>query len=670
MTSCEVIHHRHHHPFDLPERKYKRTQDAKRSAPCRRNSVSSSSKIRHYGIYSIRRSYDKSNNHCGHDLNTRDPPLSINTKTSTHRRSFLYEDEEKEIEQQHGSYAVEKEQKMDDCIHHQEGDLDENEGERRNERIFNLQQELYWLRKMMRKLKITNGNRRNGKRGLSSSSSFILNRRNKRLLKRALNQDISVSMFQSQDNMDYTPLNSVIIDEESQNVSFLCSTLYLTSPEINKNTKLECSGNISNKCGSKFLKLKVFKTKNQSKHVDITIPILIEDSKEQREINKNVGVEKKITVLDEEGNQQNFFLGAAVDRYENNDHREPLLAPAKDDFYVTKMTQWIPQIYIFYKQMIASFWTVEEIDLGGDIRDWNEKLTTQEKEFIQNILAFFLFADGLVIDNMIVNFMREIKIQCIVFTQMTQGFFETIHAETYATMFDTFITDADLKGNLENKYKTCEGFSRMKAWIEKYMNPKLPFAVRLLAFACWEGVFFSGAFCAMFWLKKRGLMQGLTFSNELISRDEGLHTDLACYLYSLLEYPLTYEQVKYIIEEAAFVAEEFINDLIPCRLIGMNADLMKQYICFVAKRLFKSLGHYKDMKAPFEDVKNPFDFMELISLQGKTNFFERRVGEYSKSGVMDNCYKTLSKSQNLNNSSNSSNNEDIDDNIFRTDADF
>ena len=282
-----------------------------------------------------------------------------------------------------------------------------------------------------------------------------------------------------------------------------------------------------------------------------------------------------------------------------------------------------------YKKHVASFWTVEEIDLSSDYRDW-EKLTGDEQHFIKHVLAFFAASDGIVNENLAEQFIREVQIpeaRCFYGFQIAM---ENIHSETYSLLIDTYVKDAKEKDLLFRAIETMPCVNRKASWALAWINPNKSFAERLVAFAAVEGIFFSGSFCAIFWLKKRAMMPGLTFSNELISRDEGLHSDFACLLYSMLKNKLSQAQVAAIIEDAVRVETSFVCDALSVSLIGMNADLMKQYIEFVADRLVVALGYTR-----LYNTKNPFDWMEMISLQGKTNFFEKRLGEYQKAGVMN-----------------------------------
>ncbi len=305
---------------------------------------------------------------------------------------------------------------------------------------------------------------------------------------------------------------------------------------------------------------------------------------------------------------------------------EPILKENKDRFVLFPIKHH--DIWEMYKKAEASFWTAEEIDLNPDLQDWENKLNNDEKHFIKHVLAFFAASDGIVNENLAVNFMNEVQYpeaRCFYGFQIMM---ENIHSETYSLLIDSYIKDPIEKDRLFHSIDTLPCVGKKAEWALKWIGNG-SFAERLIAFAAVEGIFFSGSFCSIFWLKKRGLMPGLTFSNELISRDEGLHCDFACLLYSQLENKLPQEKVTAIITNAVAIEKEFVSDAIPVRLIGMNADMMCQYIEFVADRLLISLGCPKAYNAV-----NPFDFMELISLQGKTNFFEKRVAEYQKSGVM------------------------------------
>jgi len=282
-----------------------------------------------------------------------------------------------------------------------------------------------------------------------------------------------------------------------------------------------------------------------------------------------------------------------------------------------------------YKKAVASFWTVEEVDLSADMRDWDLKLNDGERKFIGHVLAFFAASDGIVLENLCVRFMQDIQVPEARAFYGFQTAIENVHSEMYSLLLDTYIRDKDYRQSLFRAVHTVPTVKKKAEWAVRWITSSHSFAERLVAFACVEGIFFSGSFCAIFWLKKRLLMPGLTFSNELISRDEGLHTDFACLLYSHLVNRLSEQRVAQIVEEAVELEREFCSEALPVGLVGMNDTLMSNYIEFVADRLMVALGYDK-----IWEVKNPFDWMEMISLQGKTNFFERRVGEYQRAGVM------------------------------------
>eukprot|EP00924_Labyrinthula_sp_SR-Ha-C_P013613 snap_masked-scaffold_5-processed-gene-8.44-mRNA-1 protein AED:0.28 eAED:0.28 QI:0/-1/0/1/-1/1/1/0/380 len=286
------------------------------------------------------------------------------------------------------------------------------------------------------------------------------------------------------------------------------------------------------------------------------------------------------------------------------------------------------EVWKMYKKAEASFWTAEELDLADDIMHW-EKLTDNEQHFIKNVLAFFAASDGIVNENLAENFVNEIQsteARCFYGFQMA---IENIHSEVYSLLIDTYIKNTEEKSRLFQALETIPSVRKKANWAFKYTNPEnAAFAERIVGFAAVEGIFFSGSFCSIFWLKKRGLMPGLTFSNELISRDEGLHTDFACLLYSQLVNKLPEKRIVEIITEAVEIECEFVKDSLPVELIGMNSTLMCQYIKFVSDRLLVSLGCQKIYK-----VTNPFNWMEIISVDGKTNFFEKRNSDYAISGV-------------------------------------
>jgi ribonucleoside-diphosphate reductase beta chain len=306
---------------------------------------------------------------------------------------------------------------------------------------------------------------------------------------------------------------------------------------------------------------------------------------------------------------------------------EPILAENKDRFVLFPIKY--NDIWDFYKKSEASFWTAEEIDLSQDLTDWNNKLNDNERHFVKHVLAFFAASDGIVNENLAINFLNEVQYpeaRCFYGFQIMM---ENIHSETYSLLIDTYIKDPVEKDKLLHAVDTVPCVGKKADWALRWIGNG-SFAERLIAFAAVEGIFFSGSFCSIFWLKKRGLMPGLSFSNELISRDEGLHCDFACLLYTNhVKNQLPKEQVTKIITDAVEIEKEFVSDAIPVKLIGMNSDLMCQYIEFCADRLLLALGCEK-----YYNATNPFDFMEMISLQGKTNFFEKRVAEYQKAGVM------------------------------------
>ena len=310
------------------------------------------------------------------------------------------------------------------------------------------------------------------------------------------------------------------------------------------------------------------------------------------------------------------------------EHIEPMLQENMDRFVLFPIEQH--EIWEMYKLHAASFWTAEEIDLAEDAKDW-KKLNDNERHFLKHVLAFFAASDGIVNENLVTNFADEVQwpeARCFYGFQIMM---ENIHAETYSLLIDTYINDTAEKNHLFNALETVPSVKKKGEWALRWLSRKKgSFAQRLVAFAAVEGIFFSGSFCAIFWLKKRGLMPGLTVSNELISRDEGLHCDFACLLHSKLIKGAGENVIHRIIAEAVEIETEFVTNALPVELIGMNAGLMRQYIEFVADRLLVSLNASK-----LYNVSNPFPWMEMISMQGKTNFFEKRVGEYQKSGVKD-----------------------------------
>ncbi|HAD15095.1 MAG TPA: ribonucleoside-diphosphate reductase [Saprospirales bacterium] len=306
---------------------------------------------------------------------------------------------------------------------------------------------------------------------------------------------------------------------------------------------------------------------------------------------------------------------------------EPILADNPDRFVILPINY--AEVWKMYKTSVASFWTAEEVDLTQDINDWENKLTDNDRHFIKHVLAFFAASDGIVNENLVLNFMREVQIpeaRCFYGFQVA---IENIHAEMYSLLIDTYIKDPKEKDYLFHALQNLPCVAKKGEWAMRWIENAPTFAHRLIAFAAVEGIFFSGSFCSIYWLKKRGLMPGLTFSNELISRDEGMHTDFACLLYSMLQNKIDPSEIQAIITEAVEFEKEFVTDAIPVSLIGMNAEMMSQYIEFVADRLLMSLGNDK-----VYNTANPFPWMDMISIQGKTNFFEKRVGDYQKAGVM------------------------------------
>jgi len=305
------------------------------------------------------------------------------------------------------------------------------------------------------------------------------------------------------------------------------------------------------------------------------------------------------------------------------EYLEPLLQP-NENRHVLFPIQY-PLLYKQYKDATATFWRPEEIDLSKDKNDW-EKLSSNERRFIKYILAFFAASDGIVMENLVERFMSDIQIPEARAFYSYQIFIEQIHSETYSLLIDTYVDDTVEKTMLFQAIQTVPVVAKKAAWALKWIGDRdSNFAKRLIAFAAVEGIFFSGSFCAIFWMRKRSLMPGLTFSNELISRDEGMHTDFAVSLYHMIQNKLEESEVFALIDEALTIEKEFIIDALPCSLIGMNANLMSQYLEFVADRLLLQLGYRKKY-----GTANPFEFMELISLRPKMNFFEGRVGEYKK----------------------------------------
>lgn len=307
---------------------------------------------------------------------------------------------------------------------------------------------------------------------------------------------------------------------------------------------------------------------------------------------------------------------------------EPILQENKNRFVIFPIKHH--DIWEFYKKTEASFWTAEEIDLSQDLNDWNNKLSEDEKYFVKHILAFFAASDGIVNENLAENFVNEVQYAEAKFFYGFQIMMENIHSETYSLLIDTYVKDEAEKTELFTAIDVFPAIKKKAEWALKWIESD-SFAERLIAFAAVEGIFFSGSFCSIFWLKKRGLMPGLTFSNELISRDEGVHCDFAVHLHNHhLINRVPKARIREIIVNALDIEREFITESIPVSLIGMNATLMTQYLEFVTDRLLVELGCEREY-----NTANPFDFMDMISLQGKTNFFEKKVAEYQKSGVMN-----------------------------------
>jgi ribonucleoside-diphosphate reductase beta chain len=322
---------------------------------------------------------------------------------------------------------------------------------------------------------------------------------------------------------------------------------------------------------------------------------------------------------------QNIFYKSVL---KSNDNNELLLKQNKKRFVLFPIMY--NNIYQLYKKAESSFWTAHEIDLSKDLNDWN-KLNNDEKHFIKNIIGFFAGSDGIIMENLAARFMNEIQIPEARAFYSYQIFNESIHSETYSLLIDTYIKDNEEKEKIFNSIENNPSVEKKALWAYKWIeNKDVSFATRLLAFSIVEGIFFSGSFCAIYWIKKRGLLPGLTFSNELISKDEGMHCEFAILLYSMIENKIDEKVVHEIFTEAVNIEKEFITDSISCNMIGMNAILMKEYIEFVSDRLLVQLGYNK-----IWNTENPFDFMELISLRPKSNFFEVRVGEYSKSKISE-----------------------------------
>lgn len=303
---------------------------------------------------------------------------------------------------------------------------------------------------------------------------------------------------------------------------------------------------------------------------------------------------------------------------------EPLLQEDDNRFVMFPVQH--EDVWEMYKKQIDCFWRVEEVDLSKDMTHWETKLNDDERHFISMILAFFAASDGIVIENLGMRFMSEVQASEVRAFYGFQIAMENIHSEMYSLLIEKYITNADRKDQLFHALEEFPCIKKKADWAIKWINDKRSsFASRLVAFACVEGIFFSGSFCAIFWLKKRGLLPGLCFSNELISRDEGLHLEFAIELFKMLKHKPSKSIIEQIVKDAVYIEKQFITDALPCSLIGMNSDKMSEYIEYVSDRLLKQIG-----QPPIWNSKNPFDFMENISLDGKTNFFEKRVGDYGK----------------------------------------
>jgi ribonucleoside-diphosphate reductase beta chain len=311
---------------------------------------------------------------------------------------------------------------------------------------------------------------------------------------------------------------------------------------------------------------------------------------------------------------------------QEEEHVEPILKENPNRFTLFPIMK--PKLYQKYKNHLSTFWVVEEVDLSKDMKDWN-KLNTNEQFFIKNILGFFAGSDGIVQENLASRFMKEVQLPEARNYYSVQMMIEAVHSEMYSLLIDTYVEEKEEKAKLFQATQTIPCVKQKAEWAQRWIESKEEsFATRLIGFAVVEGIFFSGSFCAIYWLKQRGLMPGLTISNEFIARDEGLHTDFACALYEEIEKKLPKTKVHKIIREAVKIEKQFITESLPCHLVGMNDKLMAQYIEFVADRLSTQLGYGKIYSAT-----NPFDFMERISLEGKDNFFEKRVTTYAKAGV-------------------------------------
>lgn len=336
-------------------------------------------------------------------------------------------------------------------------------------------------------------------------------------------------------------------------------------------------------------------------------------------------VENKENMVHVSGDVQNLKNG--ISKKLRLDKEEPLLKENPNRFVIFPLKYH--DIWAYYKKAVASFWTVEEVDLGKDMKDW-EAMTDDERFFISRVLAFFAASDGIVNENLVERFSKEVQVSEARFFYGFQIAIENIHSEMYSKLIETYIRDPVERNRLFNAIFEFPCIKKKADWALRWIaDDEASFAERVIAFAAVEGIFFSGSFAAIFWLKKRGLMPGLTQSNELISRDEGLHRDFACLMYKHIENKLSTEQIYSIIRDAVKIEQEYLTESLPCDMIGMNCRLMAQYIEFVADHLLVELGCDK-----LYNAKNPFDFMENISIDGKTNFFEKKVSEYQRPGVL------------------------------------
>uniref|UniRef100_A0A6C0L0A6 Uncharacterized protein n=1 Tax=viral metagenome TaxID=1070528 RepID=A0A6C0L0A6_9ZZZZ len=342
---------------------------------------------------------------------------------------------------------------------------------------------------------------------------------------------------------------------------------------------------------------------------------MVEEEKYNELLKQVQKLKNTIEDLQQKGTNDNISLEKESD--------DPLLSEDETRYVIFPIQH--DNIWKMYKKAEANFWTTEELDLSKDLRDFNDKMNDNERYFVENILAFFAASDGIVNENLVERFCNDVKPLEAKFFYGFQIAIENIHSETYSLLIDTYVKDHKKKEKLFNAIDTIPSVKKKADWALRWINDtESNFGTRVIAFAAVEGIFFSGSFCSIFWLKKRGLMPGLTFSNELISRDEGLHTEFAVLMYSMLKDKPSKEIILKIIREAVELEKEFITESLPCDLIGMNKELMKQYIEYVSDRLLLMLGLNKEYNST-----NPFPWMELISIQGKTNFFEKRVGEYS-----------------------------------------